>query len=260
MNRIQQLFTTKNKRVLSVYYTAGFPRLSDTLAIAIKLEEAGVDMLEIGIPYSDPIADGTTIQQSSACALSNGMSIRLLFEQLADLRKYVRIPVLLMGYLNPVMQYGIENFCMKAKEVGVDGVILPDLPLFEYEYIYKSCFEQYGLSNVFLINPRTEEERIRKIDELSNGFIYMLSSNATTGNSLEQTADLITYYERIKGYRLLNPLMIGFGINTHHQFNKACEYANGAIIGSAFIRFLNSYPTDYGDKILGWLESIVTEQ
>ncbi len=188
------------------------------------------------------------------------MSIRLLFEQLADLRKYVRIPVLLMGYLNPVMQYGIENFCMKAKEVGVDGVILPDLPLFEYEYIYKSCFEQYGLSNVFLINPRTEEERIRKIDELSNGFIYMLSSNATTGNSLEQTADLITYYERIKGYRLLNPLMIGFGINTHHQFNKACEYANGAIIGSAFIRFLNSYPTDYGDKILGWLESIVTEQ
>lgn len=260
MNRIQQLFTTKNKRVLSVYYTAGFPRLSDTLAIAIKLEEAGVDMLEIGIPYSDPIADGTTIQQSSACALSNGMSIRLLFEQLADLRKYVRIPVLLMGYLNPVMQYGIENFCMKAKEVGVDGVILPDLPLFEYEHIYKSCFEQYGLSNVFLINPRTEEERIRKIDELSNGFIYMLSSNATTGNSLEQTADLITYYERIKGYRLLNPLMIGFGINTHHQFNKACEYANGAIIGSAFIRFLNCYPTDYGDKILGWVESIVTEQ
>ena len=260
MNRIQQLFTTKNKRVLSVYYTAGFPNLSDTLAIAIKLEEAGVDMLEIGIPYSDPIADGTTIQQSSACALSNGMSIRLLFEQLADLRKYVRIPVLLMGYLNPVMQYGIENFCMKAKEVGVDGVILPDLPLFEYEHIYKSCFEHYGLSNVFLINPRTEEERIRKIDELSNGFIYMLSSNATTGNSLEQTADLITYYERVKGYRLLNPLMIGFGINTHHQFNRACEYANGAIIGSAFIRFLNSYPTDYGDKILGWVESIVTEQ
>ena len=260
MNRIQQLFTTKNKRVLSVYYTAGFPSLSDTLAIAIKLEEAGVDMLEIGIPYSDPIADGTTIQQSSACALSNGMSIRLLFEQLADLRKYVRIPVLLMGYLNPVMQYGIENFCMKAKEVGVDGVILPDLPLFEYEHIYKSCFEQYGLSNVFLINPRTEEERIRKIDELSNGFIYMLSSNATTGNSLEQTADLITYYERVKGYRLLNPLMIGFGINTHQQFNRACEYANGAIIGSAFIRFLNSYPTDYGDKILGWVESIVTEQ
>ena len=260
MNRIQQLFTTKNKRVLSVYYTAGFPSLSDTLAIAIKLEEAGVDMLEIGIPSSDPIADGTTIQQSSACALSNGMSIRLLFEQLADLRKYVRIPVLLMGYLNPVMQYGIENFCMKAKEVGVDGVILPDLPLFEYEHIYKSCFEQYGLSNVFLINPRTEEERIRKIDELSNGFIYMLSSNATTGNSLEQTADLITYYERVKGYRLLNPLMIGFGINTHQQFNRACEYANGAIIGSAFIRFLNSYPTDYGDKILGWVESIVTEQ
>lgn len=238
MNRIDELFSRKGSGILNVYYTAGYPKLDDTLQVAIALEKAGTDLLEIGIPYSDPIADGTTIQESSTTALANGMSIKLLFNQLIELRKSVSIPVVLMGYLNPVIQFGIEKFCEKCQEVGIDGLILPDLPLFEYNTQYRSIFEKYGLYNISLITPQTSPERINSIDQDSNGFIYMVSSASVTGSSTGISAEQIAYFNRIQAMKLRLPTLIGFGISDAQTFETACMYANGAIIGSAFIRNL----------------------
>ncbi|PWS30031.1 tryptophan synthase subunit alpha [Pedobacter paludis] len=235
MNRIKQLFESK-KNILSIYYTAGYPNIGDTIQIAEALEQSGADMLEIGFPYSDPVADGPVIQASSKQSLDQGMTLKLLFEQLKDLRKNVTIPVLLMGYVNPVLQFGVENFCKACAEVGVDGCIVPDLPMVEYEEFYKGCFEEHNLSNVFLITPQTAEERIHKIDGLTNGFIYLLSSSATTGKNLEVGDTTETYFSRIKNMHLKNPTMIGFGISDRKTFDKACSFANGAIIGTAFVK------------------------
>ena len=240
MNRINQLFQEKNKNILSIYYTAGYPNLQDTLTIARELESAGADMLEIGFPYSDPVADGPVIQASSKKALDNGMDLRILFEQLKDLRKFVKIPVLLMGYVNPLLQYGVENFCKACAEVGVDGLIVPDLPMVEYEEFYKDTFQQYGISNIFLITPQTTADRIRKIDALTKGFIYMVSSSATTGKNLSLSQVTEDYFSRVAAMELKNPAMIGFGISDQASFDKACQYARGAIIGTAFVKAIES--------------------
>jgi len=236
MNRINQLFQEKKNNILSIYYTAGYPGLGDTIAIAEALENAGADMLEIGFPYSDPVADGPVIQASSKQALDLGMDLNLLFEQLKELRKKVTIPVLLMGYVNPVLQYGVERFCKACAEVGIDGCIVPDLPMVEYEEFYKDTFLENGLSNIFLVTPQTSVDRIHKIDGLSNGFIYLLSSSATTGQNLQVSDQTETYFSRIAAMKLNNPTMIGFGISSKETFDKACRYANGGIIGTAFVK------------------------
>ncbi|MCR8556353.1 tryptophan synthase subunit alpha [Mucilaginibacter sp. BJC16-A38] len=254
MNRLNQLFNTKKDNLLSIYYTAGYPELNTTLDIAEALERAGVDFLEVGFPYSDPVADGPTIQHSSEKALEAGMTLNLLFEQLADLRKRVTIPILLMGYANPMIQYGVERFCKKAAVVGVDGVIVPDLPMYEYETLYADFFKANGLSNIFLVTPQTSEERIRKIDELSNSFIYLLSSSSITGGNLQVSVNIEDYYKRIKAMQLKNPAIIGFGISDNKSFSKACEYASGAIVGSAFVKLLGT--EGYLEKIPGFIEAI----
>lgn len=238
MNRLQTLFSNNPKNLLSIYFTAGYPNLGDTLAIAKSLEEAGADFLEIGFPYSDPVADGQVIQASSKQALDNGMTLNLLFEQLADLRKQIQIPILLMGYVNVVLQYGVEKFCVKCQELGIDGCIIPDLPMYEYENLYQPLFEKYHLSNIFLVTPQTSEERIRKIDELTNSFIYLVSSASTTGNNIADDHKAEAYFNRIANMKLKNPVVIGFGISNRDTFGKACKYANGAIIGSAFVKQL----------------------
>jgi tryptophan synthase alpha chain len=254
MNRLQNLFKNKTNNLLSIYFTAGYPELSSTVAIAEALEKSGADFLEIGFPYSDPVADGPTIQHSSEIALENGMTLHVLFEQLKDLRKTVSIPILLMGYVNPIVQYGVENFCKKAAEVGVDGVIVPDLPMYEYEALYSKYFIDNNLSNIFLVTPQTTEDRIRKIDELSNSFIYLLSSSSITGGSLDVSTGIEDYYKRIKAMQLKNPMIIGFGISNKINFDKACEYANGAIVGSAFVKLLKD--EDYLSKIPTFIKSI----
>jgi tryptophan synthase alpha chain len=238
MNRIDQLFKVKQQRVLNVYFTAGYPRLNDTMAILESLEQSGADLIEVGIPFSDPVADGPTIQESNGIALDNGMTLKLLMEQLADMRKTVSVPVVLMGYINPIVQYGIEKFCAKCAETGVDGLILPDLPMFEYLETYKPMFEAHGIYNIFLITPQTAEARIRQIDENSNGFIYMVSSASTTGAKASISTDQSAYFARVKAMNLKNPTLIGFGISNAETFDKACTNANGAIIGSAFIKAL----------------------
>ena len=240
MNRLNKLFAEKKENILSIYYTAGYPEIGATLKIAQALEKAGADFLEIGFPYSDPVADGPTIQHSSQVAIENGMTLQVLFQQLKDLRPQVKIPVLLMGYVNPMLQYGVANFCKDAAEAGVDGIIVPDLPLYEYEELYKDEFIKNGLSNIFLVTPQTSEERIRKIDELSNGFIYLLSSSATTGKDLNQSDEIGKYYERVKAMKLKNPLIIGFGISDKLSFDRANSYVNGAIMGTAFVKSIGN--------------------
>jgi tryptophan synthase alpha chain len=239
MNRIEKLFINKPNKVLNVYFTAGYPRLEDTMTIIKTLETVGADLVEIGMPYSDPIADGETIQQSNGVALDNGMSIKVLFEQLKDLRKEVSLPVVLMGYINPIVQFGMEVFCQKCQEVGVDGLILPDLPMFEYIEVYKPMFEKYGLLNTFLITPQTAESRIKEIDDNTKGFIYMVSSASTTGAKTGISTDQEAYFKRIKGMNLKNPTLIGFGISNKETFEKAAANSNGAIIGSAFIKAIS---------------------
>src|SRR5476651_1890116 len=216
MNRLNELFNTKKDNLLSIYFTAGYPEINTTVDIAAALEKAGADFLEIGFPYSDPVADGPTIQHSSERALENGMTLNMLFEELTELRKRVTIPILLMGYFNPIVQYGIERFCKKAAELGVDGVIVPDLPMYEYEQMYSNYFIDNNLSNIFLVTPQTSEDRIRKIDELSNSFIYLLSSSSITGGSLQLTNSIEDYYKRIKAMELKNPTIIGFGISDNN--------------------------------------------
>ena len=235
-NRIDQLFENKQENILSVYLTAGFPNLNDTVTIIKELEKNGVDLIEIGMPFSDPTADGTTIQHSSETALKNGMSLKLLFEQLKDIRASVNIPLVLMGYINPVLHFGIEKFCEKCNETGIDGLILPDLPLSEYKMHYQEVFSKYGLHNILLITPQTSEKRILEIDETSGGFIYMVSSSSTTGADKKPGDFKREYFERIQGMKLKNPRLIGFGISDRPTFVNACKYASGAIIGSAFIK------------------------
>lgn len=239
-NRITDLFAKKNKPLLSVYYTAGFPTLQSTKLIAESLEQAGADIIEIGIPYSDPIADGPTIQDSNKIALENGIKLSMILEQVRDLRKTVTIPVILMGYVNPVIQYGIEKFAKDASSAGVDGVILPDLPMDAFLREYKSLFESVNISNAFLISPTTSEERIRKIDSETEGFIYAVSASSTTGAKGEFAKEQIEYFKKLKGLKLKNPYLIGFGISNHETFSTASKYGAGAIVGSAFINVLKS--------------------
>jgi len=239
MNRIQEKLK-ENKKLLSIYFTAGYPAVNDTVAILKSLEKNGVDMVEIGLPFSDPLADGPVIQASSTQALKNGMTSSLLFEQLKDIRKEVKIPLILMGYFNPVLQYGVEQFCAKCAAIGIDGLILPDLPLAEYELHYKSIFEKHGLINVFLITPQTSDQRIKEIDAASKGFIYMVSSASTTGGTSGFGTSQTDYFNRIDKLNLKNPQIVGFGINNKETFTAATQKASGAIIGSAFIKMLNS--------------------
>ena len=243
LNRIDKVFADQ-KDILNVYYTAGYPEMEDTLRVAKSLQDGGVDMLEIGIPFSDPIADGPTIQESSMVALDNGMTLAKLFTQLKDLRKEVKVPVLLMGYINPILQYGIEKFCEACEEVEIDGLILPDLPIGEYLENYQELFESHGLHNIFLISPNTGADRIRLIDQESSGFIYMVSSSSITGAKKGIAEEQLAYFDRIREMGLKNSTLIGFGISDKETFDTACEYANGAIIGSAFINQLRVDASD----------------
>ncbi|ADB41446.1 tryptophan synthase subunit alpha [Spirosoma linguale] len=258
-NRITSLFSQKSERLLNVYFTAGYPTLNDTTTVLRGLQAAGVDIVEIGMPYSDPVADGETIQQSNGVALDNGMSIKTLFAQLAgcrtDAENPITVPILLMGYINPVLQFGVENFCQKCQEVGVDGVILPDLPLDLFLEEYAPTFRKYGILNVHLITPQTTDARIRFIDAESDGFIYMVSSASITGSVKGVSDTMKAYFERIQGMNLRNPRLIGFGINNHETFDTACAFANGAIVGSAFIRHLSEKGTS-SESIRSFVETI----
>jgi len=255
-NRIQQLFSNKNSKVLSIYFTAGYPSLNDTETIIKSLSNAGVDFIEIGIPFSDPVADGPTIQRSSEIALENGMTMKLLFEQIQNIRQHTQIPLLLMGYINPVLRYGIDAFCAKCEEIGIDGVILPDLPMQEYIEEYKATFEKHNLVNVFLITPVSSEERVRWIDENSNGFIYMVATAGTTGQRTDVSNEQEAYFQRIKSYNLKNPIVAGFGISDKNTFDKATEIANGAIIGSAFVKALGE-EGELEEKISQFVKNII---
>lgn len=254
-NRINRLFKEKGNNILSVFFTAGYPHLEDTVPTIQELVKNGVDMIEIGMPFSDPVADGPAIQQSSLVALNNGMSVRVLFEQLKNIRQSVEVPLILMGYINPVLQYGIEAFCKKCQEIGIDGLILPDLPLSVYEEEYQSIFEENNLHNIFLITPQTSDERLRQIDQASSGFIYMVSSNSTTGAKAGVTEVQNKYFERIKAFKLSNPCLIGFGISNADTFRNACQYANGAIIGSAFVNAL-AHKDPLKDKVARFITTI----
>ena len=243
MNRIKQTMQKKG-RLLSIYFTAGFPKLEDTIPIITSLAENGVDMIEIGLPFSDPLADGPTIQASSTRALQNGMTSDKLFEQLAGIRNSVSVPLLIMGYFNPILQYGVEAFCRQCAETGIDGLIIPDLPLEEYQLHYQSIFEKYHLANIFLITPQPSETRIREIGAASDGFIYMVSSASTTGARKGFGDAHIEYFERITSMQLKTPRVIGFGINDKESFDMATDHAKGAIIGSAFIKEIGEKGTE----------------
>jgi len=256
MNRIHQKLA-EDKKLLSIYFTAGFPHLDDTLTIIQSLEKSGVDMIEIGLPFSDPLADGPTIQDSSTKALKNGMSTERLFDQLKDIRKTVSIPLIIMGYFNPMLQYGVEAFCQKCQETGIDGLIIPDLPVDVYHEQYQQIFDHYGLANIFLITPQTSEERIRFIDSVSSGFIYMVSSASTTGAQSGFGEVQTTYFNRIAQMQLKNPQIVGFGISNNDTFMQATEHAKGAIIGSAFIKHLSNYGTA---GIQDFIETITTNE
>ena len=238
MNRIKQLFEKKQKNILSIYFTAGFPQLNDSCNVIRKLEANGIDLIEIGIPFSDPMADGPTIQESGTIALRNGMTLKVLFEQLKNIRSDVTIPLILMGYLNPIMQYGFENFCKQCKETGIDGAIIPDLPFNDYISQYKPIADKYDIKIVMLITPETSDERIRLIDEHTDGFIYMVSSASTTGAQSNFDDKKQTYFRKINGMNLRNPRLIGFGISNKATLEAAQENASGAIIGSKFITLL----------------------
>lgn len=237
MNRIDQTFK-KNVKVLSIYFSAGHPELEDTLPILVALQDSGVDMVEIGLPFSDPLADGPTIQKSSTCALRNGMTTEKLFDQLENIRDNIHIPLVLMGYLNPIMQYGIEHFCQKCQSIGIDGLIIPDLPIDLYHEYYKEVFDKFNLYSMFLITPQTPEARIHFIDSISNGFIYMVSSASVTGaqNTFGKIQE--DYFKRIANMKLSTPQIVGFGISNASTYQMATKYSSGGIIGSAFIKFL----------------------
>ena len=252
MNRIDKKLKEEGK-LLSIYFTAGYPSLDDTIDIIFKLQESGVDMIEIGLPFSDPLADGPTIQESSAKAIKNGMNTNALFDQLKGIRDKVSIPLIIMGYFNPILQYGVEDFCEKCSEIGIDGLIIPDLPIDYYEANYKSIFEENHLYNMFLIAPQTSDDRIRKIDSISNGFIYMVSSSSITGSKSSFTPEQISYFERIEKMNLKTPRIIGFGVGNKQTFNTVVKYSKGAIIGSAFIKNLHEHGIN---SISSYIDSI----
>jgi tryptophan synthase alpha chain len=239
MDRISELFNRKKARVLNLYCTAGFPKANSTVEVMSALQESGVDMIELGMPYSDPLADGPVIQASSAKAIENGMTIAKLFSDLGEFRSHVNVPVVLMGYMNPVLQYGFDRFCKDAAGCGIDGLILPDLPLFEFETEYRSLIEKYGLKCIFLVTPETSHDRVKKIDALSTGFLYAVSSSSTTGidKKIEQQS---AYFERLNKIGLRNPVLVGFGIKDKESFEAACKYCAGAIIGTAYIKAIEN--------------------
>lgn len=239
MKRLEQLFNKKDHGVLNIYFTAGYPTVGSTLELMKGIQDGGADIIEVGMPYSDPLADGPVIQESSGIALQNGMTIELLFEQLKNFRDTISIPVVLMGYMNPVLQYGFEKFCQKAEEVGIDGFILPDLPMYEYEHRYRAILHKYGLDFIFLVTPETSEARIKQLDQYSSGFLYAVSSSSTTGNE-KDFEKVVEYLNRLKTSGLKNPYLVGFGIKDRSTFEMVKPFANGAIIGSAFIKALAS--------------------
>ena len=241
MNRIQKIFQKKGSKVLNIYCTAGYPQLNSTLEVMKALQQYGADIIELGMPYSDPLADGPVIQHSSNIALQNGMTIRKLFEQLKDFRKDIHLPVVLMGYMNPVLQYGFEKFCADAAAVDIDGLILPDLPEYEFETEYGAIIKKHGLDFIFLVTPETSEERIKKLDSLSSGFLYAVSSSSTTGSD-KNTANTDEYLLRLKRLKLNNPVLVGFGISNKQTFDAVCKLSDGAIIGSAYIKALENNP------------------
>lgn len=257
MNRIQELFKKKSSKVLNIYCTAGYPRRDSTLAVMKALQDNGADLIELGMPYSDPLADGPVIQESGTVALQNGMTIKVLLEQLKTMRinSGITVPVILMGYLNPVLQYGFEKFCADASAAGVDGLILPDLPIREFETEYGQTIRKYNLGFIFLVTPETSTERIRKIDALSTGFIYAVSSSSTTGKD-KDFLDVERYLQKLRQMELKNPVLVGFGIKDKATFQSACKYANGAIIGSAYIKALKENPEE-GATSKKFLEAIL---
>ena len=240
MNSIKKVFQNQSQNLLSIFFTAGFPKLDDTAKIVADLSNSGVDFIEVGLPYSDPLADGPTIQNSSSVALSNGMNLDVVFEQLLAIKDTNKTPLVLMGYLNQIIKYGEDKFCEKVKETGIDTVIIPDLPMIEYENHYQELFKKYGITNVFLITPNTSEERIRKIDSLTEAFIYVVASAAITGAKGEISSQQIDYFNRINAMKLQSKLIVGFGISDKKTFTTACKYMNGAIIGSAFVKELDA--------------------
>jgi len=254
MNKINELFDKKKNGILSIFTTAGYPKLDCTLKVLESLQSNGVDMIELGMPFSDPLADGPVIQNASSIAIENGMTLKVLFSQLEGFRSKIDIPVILMGYMNTVLQYGIEAFCKKCEEVGIDGVILPDLPLFEYETMYKELFEKHELLNVFLVTPQTSDERIHKLDEVSEGFIYLVSSSSTTG-STKTIGGVEDYLKRVQGMNLKSNTVVGFNIKDKKTFDEACEYSNGAIIGSAFVKAIQN-SEDLNKDISNFVETI----
>ena len=237
MSNLELVFKEKSKRILNVYCTAGYPALDSTMKVMASLQKNGADIIELGMPYSDPLADGEVIQLSSMKALANGMNIAVLFEQIQDMRKSISIPVILMGYMNPILQYGFEAFCKKAKEVGIDGLILPDLPLFEFEDAYGKIIKENGLDFIFLVTPETPDQRVKKLDSLSNGFLYAVSSSATTGKDKDFNV-VAQYLQKLQALQLKNPILVGFGIKDKATFDAATVHTQGAIIGSAYIQQL----------------------
>ena len=256
MSSIQQLFASKPQRVLNVYCTAGYPTLDSTLPVMQALQANGADLIELGMPYSDPLADGPVIQASGSRALANGMTIATLFKQLKGFRKDIHVPVILMGYMNPVLQYGFEKFCADAAAVGISGLILPDLPEYEFETEYGAIIKKYGLDFIFLVTPETSEERVRRLDELSSGFLYAVSSSSTTGNEKDFNA-VEQYLQRLKALHLKNPVLVGFGIKDRATFDSACKYANGAIIGTAFIKAVDQGRKDVTAATKAFLSEII---
>jgi len=256
MSRIRQLFDKKNSRILNVYFTAGYPSIDSTLEIMETLQSGGADLIELGMPYSDPLADGPVIQQSSAVALQNGMTIATLFEQLRKFRDKIYVPVVLMGYMNPVLQYGFEKFCADASSSGIDGLILPDLPPYEYESLYQPILRRYGLDFIFLVTPETSDERVKKLDELSSGFLYAVSSSSTTGTDQSRN-DVADYLKNLNSMNLKNPVLVGFGIKDKESFDTVCNYANGGIIGTAFIKAIGE-PGTLKENVTGFLKKILS--
>jgi tryptophan synthase alpha chain len=254
-NKIDQIFADKKGKILSAYFTAGFPELEDTALVMKSLQEAGADIIEVGIPFSDPMADGPTIQMSNKQALDNGISLKKILDQIRRIKDEIRIPMLLMGYLNPIYQYGIGNFCADCQKAGISGVIIPDLPVLEYQESYQSVFVSHGLYNIFLITPETSEIRIREIDAISHGFIYMVSASSTTGSKNKLSADQIKYFKRIQEMNLRTPRLVGFGISDRKSFEKASEYTDGAIIGSAIIHVLQG-SKDIRKDITSFIRSV----
>ena len=255
MSRIKELFNRKQNNILNVYFTAGFPTLESTIEIMKSLQENGVDLIELGMPYSDPLADGPVIQDSSIVALNNGMTVKKLFQQLEYMRKDIQVPVVLMGYMNTVLQYGFEAFCIEAKKSGIDGLILPDLPVYEFEKKYQEVIKTNGLDFIFLVTPETNEQRVRKLDELSTGFLYAVSSSSTTGQDKEFN-DVSSYLKRLQSYQLKNPFLVGFGIRDKKSFESVLPYSNGGIIGSAFIKTI-SITSDLKQSISTFIKGIL---